>query len=142
MDEQKPTDIIQTFDSLFTNNKLQMYKILLPCFEPAGQQVLSLHIKYMELQYTIQYFKQHPYVFPPEEPNTEQLCANILPYCTPSEKRQLEQIKEMLANFKNMQEMFETINMMQEMFPEGFSFGDSENGMPADMMQMFQMLNK
>lgn len=143
MDEQKQTDIIQTFDSLFTSNKLQMYKVLLPCFESSIQQVLSIYIKYMELLFTIRYFMHYPYAFPPSSKSydLEQLCAKILPYCTPFEKQQLEKAKEMFANFSNMQEILETINMMQEMFPEGFAFGDNEGSMPSDMMQMFQMFN-
>lgn len=144
MDEQKNPDTIQAFDSLFTNNHLQMYKVLLPYFEPSIQKTIAIYIKYMEFQYTMTYFRHHPYAFMPKNNDFDasNICRTIIPYCAPREKKQMEQMMELFANMKNMQEMMDTINMMQEMFPEGFSFGDGEGGIPPDMMQMFQMFGK
>ncbi len=144
MDEQKNPDTIQAFDSLFTNNHLQMYKVLLPYFEPAMQKTIAIYIKYMEFQYTMAYFRHHPYAFMPQKDNFDAagICRLLIPYCAPREKRQMEQMMDLFANMKNMQEMMDTINMMQEMFPEGFSFGDVEGGISPDMMQMFQMFGK
>lgn len=152
MDEQNSSDIIQTFDNLFTNNNIQMYKVLLPYFEPSTQKTMAIYIKFMEFQYTMAYFKHHPYAFLPQNKDLDagDICKKILPYCAPKEKKQIEQLIEMFANLKNMQEMMDTINMMQEMFPEsfsgsfpeGFPFGDGDGGIPPDMMQMFQMFGK
>lgn len=145
MDEKKNPDKIQTFDSLFTNNHIQMYKILLPYFEPSLQKKLAIYIKYMEFQYTLTYFKHHPYAFMPKNSgfDTVEICREIMPYCANHEKMQLEKIMEMFSNFKSMQEMMDTINMMQEMFPDGFSFGEGDGGgFSPDMMQMFQMFGK
>lgn len=140
MDETKKPDKIQAFDSLFTNNHIQMYKVLLPYFEPSMQKQIAIYIKYMELQYTLSYFKHHPYAFLPKDDKSDatEICREILPFCSYQQKNQLEKIMDLLVNFKNMQEMMETVNMMKEMFPEGFSIGD-DGGLPPDMMQMFQM---
>lgn len=138
-DEQKKPDKIQAFDTLFTNNHIQMYKILLPCFDPPIQKQLAIYIKYMEFQYTLSYFKLHPYAYMPKEDSLDmtQIGREIMPYCSPSEKKNLEKMMEMSSTLKNMEEMMATVNMMKEMFPEGFSFG-GEDGSP-DIMQMFQM---
>ena len=56
MDEQPKPDKIQAFDTLFTNNHIQVYKILLPYFEPPMQKQLAVFIKYMEFRYTLSYF--------------------------------------------------------------------------------------
>lgn len=142
-EEAKKPDKIQAFDTLFTNNHIQIYKILLPYFEPPMQKHIAIYIKYMELQHTLSYFRLHPYAVMPKEEHTEtvQICREILPFCSSSEKESMEKIIEMFSNLKNAQEMMETINMMKEIFPEGFSFGDGDGPSP-DIMQMFQMFGK
>ncbi len=142
-EESKKPDKIQAFDTLFTNNHIQMYKILLPYFEPPMQKHIAIYIKYMELQHTLSYFRLHPYAVMPKEEHAEtvQICREILPFCSSSEKESMEKIIEMFSNLKNAQEMMETVNMMKEIFPEGFSFGDGDGPSP-DIMQMFQMFGK
>ncbi|MGN1148160.1 MAG: hypothetical protein ACI4TB_07030, partial [Lachnospiraceae bacterium] len=131
------------FDTLFTNNHIQMYKILLPYFDPSMQKKMAVYIKYMEFQYTLSYFKWHPHACMPREKNsdTAQIFTEILPYCTASEKQNMERMSELSSTMKNAQEMMETMNMMKELFPEGFSFGE-DDGQAPDIMQMFQMFNK
>ncbi|MED9903237.1 MAG: hypothetical protein UFG06_03545 [Lachnospiraceae bacterium] len=140
-DEQKKPDKIQAFDTLFTTNHIQMYKILLPYFEPAMQKQMAVYIKFMEFEYTLSYFKLHPFAgMPTEKPNdTSQICREISPYCSASEKASIEKIMEMFSSMQNAREMMDTFNMMKDMFPDGFSFGDGAES--ADAMQMFQMFN-
>lgn len=142
-DEREQPDKIQTFDTLFTNNHIQIYKILLPYLEPSLQKQLAIYIKYMEFQYTLTYFRLHPGAVMPKEtqPEPEAMCSELAPFCSSSEKTQLEKIAELFSNIKNAKEMMETINMMKELFPEGFSFGE-DNASAPDIMQMFQMFNK
>lgn len=143
MEEQKQPDKIQAFDALFTTNQIQICKLLLSYLEPSMQKSLAIYIKYMEFQYTLSYLQKHPKTFLPTEPQTdaEHICSEILPFCSPSQKKQVEQFAGMFSNLKNVTEMMETVNMMKEMFPEGFSFGDAGNsdGSMPDMTQLFQM---
>lgn len=133
-------DKIQTFDTLFTNNHIQLYKILLPYFEPAMQKQIAVYIKYMEFQYTLSYFKQHPCAYPQKELlcDTEKFCQEIFPYCSASEKERIKKITDLFSTMKNAQEMMNTFSAMKEMFPDGFSFGEGGDSAP-DIMQMFQM---
>lgn len=142
-DEPEKSDTISAFDTLFTNNQIQIYKVLLPYFEPPIQKNMAIYIKYMEFQYTQAYFRQHPVAFPRDgkTADTAQMYKEILPFCSLAERSQLEKIVEMTSNMKHMQEMMETINMMKELFPEGFSFGEGGE-IPPDMMQMFQMFSQ
>lgn len=130
-------DKIQAFDTLFTTNHIQIYKILLPYFEFDIQKKLAVYIKYMELEYTRTYFKQHPYAYTPKEtaPDTNILLQEILPYCAGEEKKRIKKLIEMINNMKNAQEMMETLNAMKELFPDGFSFGED-----MDMMKMFSQM--
>lgn len=144
-DDREQPDKIQAFDTLFTNNHIQMYKILLPYLDPSLQKQLAVYIKYMEFQYTLTYFKLHPHasMLKETQPDAAAMCSELAPFCSSSEKAQLEKITELFSNIKNAKEMMETISMMKELFPEGFSFGaDSDNASAPDIMQMFQMFNK
>lgn len=140
MDENKQPDKIQAFDMLFTTNHIQIYKILLPYFEPSMQKQLAVLIKYMEFRYTLTYFKNHPYAYQPKEDSsdTEAVCKEILPFCSSSEKEKIRKMLEVSSSMKNAKEMMETMSAMKELFPDGFSFGENGDGAP-DLMQMFQM---
>ncbi len=142
-EQEKNPDKIQAFDALFTNNHIQIYKILLPYFDAAMQKQMAVYIKYMEFQYTLAYFKRHPYFAMPRKnmDDTTQICKEILPYCSAAEKSNIDKIMEMSATMKNAKEMMETINMMKEMFPDGFSFNEGSDFSPEAMQQMFQMFN-
>lgn len=141
-DEAEKKDSIRAFDTLFTTNHIQIYKLLLPYLDQSLQRRLAVYIKYLEFQYTAAYFKHHPFGCMPREflSDTSQLYQEILPYCSYSERKKVEQLMDLSSTIKNAEEMMETVKMMKEMFPDGFSFGEGENG--ADFMQMFEMLSK
>lgn len=134
-------DKILAFDTLFTNNQIQMYKILLSYLQPAAQKQFAIYIKLMELQYTMSFFQNYPTAvlkLPHEEPsNMGKMVEELLPFCDMSQRNKLNQMKNMLDNFENMREMMETIQMMKELFPEGMGAGGSTDGM--DMSQLFGM---
>ena len=45
-------EAVIAFDTLYTQNHIQILKILLPYFDPYGQNHLAVWIKYLELRYT------------------------------------------------------------------------------------------
>lgn len=144
--ENKQDGII-AFDTLFTNNHICMMKLLLPILPPSRQKTLAIYIKYQELQYTLQYFTRHPsgFYIPGTSgnngsPDFNTLFENLLPYCTPGEKENISQVRNMLNSFRNMQEMLEMVNMIKEMFPEGLEgTGDGIGNLFAggDMNNLF-----
>lgn len=148
----KEHDRVLAFDTLFTTNHIRMLKIIMPYFEYQTQQSMAVYIKFLELQYTMSYFKNRPYsirnCIPAPEPfDIQKMCRDIIPYCSPKEKRQMEQMAQMFDTFHNYQDMMETVNMMKEMFPEGapFGFGDGDGmdlSQMSDMMQMFGQFPK
>lgn len=148
----KEHDKVMAFDTLYTNNHIRMLKIIMPYFEYEYQKKMAVYIKFLELQYTLNYFKNRPYhiknCIPKPEPfDFKQMYCDISPYCSPKEKKQMEQMTQMFDTFHNYQDMMETVNMMREMFPQDapFGFGDGENmdfSQMADMMQMFNMFGK
>lgn len=130
-------DNIAIFDTIFTNNRICMMKIVLPFLPPSFQKSIAVYIKYLELQYTMQYFSKHPLgIFPTQNgadsssPDPDAIWENILPYCTPAEKENVNQMRNMVQTFKNLKDMMEMMETMKELFPDGFGTTDGF-GFPA-----------
>lgn len=134
--EENELGSITAFDSLFTTNRIQMMKVLLPYLKPEQQGALAVCIKVMELNYTFAFFKNHPHALPfrlPQKPDTSKLWDEILPFCGPEERSKVENMRNMMQSMNQMKEMMETMQMMQEMFPEGM---DLENMDLSSIMEM------
>lgn len=139
--EEQISNAITAFDSLFTNNQIQMLKILLPRLAPEHQSGLAVYIKLLELQYALTFLRRHmgsrlfgnvkqlsADFFQGDNSDTIELLDELLPFSGPGERSKIENMKNMILSFKKMQEMMEMIQMMQELFPEGMG-GDN----PMDM---------
>ena len=139
--EEQNSNAIAAFDSLFTTNQLQMLKILLPRLAPEHQGGFAVYIKLLELQYAFTFLRRHMGTrlfgnvkqlsadfFQGDNTDTVELLDELLPFSGPKERSRIENMKNMMVNFKKMQEMMEMIQMMQELFPEGMG-GDN----PMDM---------
>ena len=122
--DEKGQDKVAAFDTLFTTNHIQMLKVLLTYLEPSAQRSIAVYIKWLELQYTLSFFRRYPGAslkgLPREEGfDATRLCDEMLPYCAPREKNQLQSMKSMFQNLSNAQEMMEMMQTMKELFPEG-----------------------
>lgn len=151
----KGQDKVAAFDTLFTNNHIQMLKILMSYFDPSMQRNMAVYIKYMELQYTLSFFQKHPGASVPPLPressfDISKLCGEVIPYCSSSEQAKMENMRNMFQTFENYKGMMETVQMMKEMFPEGENPMDSDfmSGMagmagfdPSQMFEMFQAMS-
>lgn len=156
MDEQN-SKAITTFDSLFTNNRIQMLKILLPWLAPGQQGGFAVYIKLLELQYTLSFLHRRPDTrlmgngkqlsadfFQGDNADTLALLDELLPFSSNEERSKIENMKNMILNFKKMQEMMDMVKMMQELFPEGMGTdnpmdmfsGMSDSGL-SSLFQMF-----
>lgn len=154
--EEPISKSIAAFDSLFTSNRIQMLKILLPWLAPSQQSGFAVYIKLLELQYTFSFLRRHSDVrllgnrsglssdfFQGDSAGTIALLDELLPFSGPQERARIDGMKNMMANLKKMQEMMEMMQMVQEMFPEGAGGGnpmDMFSGMSdMDLSSLFQM---
>lgn len=146
----KVQDKVTAFDTLFTTNYIQKLKILMSYFDRSMQKNIAVYIKYLELQYTLNFFRNHPSanVLLPHESsmNYGKLFGEMIPYCTESERSQMENMQNMFRTFEQYKEMMEMVQMMQEMFPEGenpmntmFGGGNSQGFGGMDLSQLAQM---
>lgn len=129
-----------TFDTLYTNNHIQILKVLLPYFDANSQKHLAILIKFMELRYTMEYLNRHMATLNAASDlesaeNKKRPALDIITvfeqiknFCTPSERAMFEQ----LANMKRSMEMYEEMmNMMQlfnQLHPEGESSDAKASG--------------
>lgn len=157
MDSRHP-DRAAAFDALFTTNHIQMLKLLISYLDPAMQGRLAVYIKFLELEYTLRFFQNHPAAMPlcprPVRPDggLPGLLEELLPYCSASERENLQNFQKLYQNIENMQEMMQMVEMMQEIAPEMFS-GDGTPGfggfssshgpppMPDNMADLLNMLS-
>lgn len=114
-------EAVIAFDTLYTQNHIQILKILLPYFDPYGQSHLAVWIKYLELRYTLEYVSGHP--SPPyknqtsgkSSPDFAVLFEQIKNFCSPQEKAlfgellNLQKNLEMFEEMKGMIQLFETL---------------------------------
>ncbi len=124
------TSKVIAFDTLFCTNHIQMLKVMLPYMDNQTQKSMAIYIKFLELNYTMEYFRRHPYPLcgcmeRREAPDLLQMCSELLPYCTESEKSQIEQIQNILRSMEMYREMSQTMEMMKEFMPDAASFMDA-----------------
>ena len=54
------TSKVIAFDTLFCTNHIQMLKVMLPYMDNQTQKSMAVYIKFLELNYTMEYFRRHP----------------------------------------------------------------------------------
>lgn len=132
---------VMAFDALYTNNQIQKLKVLLPYIDPSMQKNMAIYIKYMELKYTMDLCRKHPFHICSAEqekktPDMKKLCCELKPYCTEAEVRQLEQMESMFQMMEMYQEMSQTMSSMQEMFPDMGNENSDNSSMENILMNM------
>lgn len=120
--EVKESSQISAFDTLFSNNHIQMLKILLPYLDNQFQKYLAIYIKFQELQVALSFFRDRPFplcgCMPHEtEHDPAQIVKRLLPLCNKEEKERLTQILNTLQSMSQYQEMMKTMELMKDLFP-------------------------
>lgn len=123
-------EAVIAFDTLYTNNHIQILKVLLPYFDVKGRKQLAVLIKFMELRYTMDYFNRHSALNAATQeeyrksgqPDIVKIFEQIKNFCTPSERAMFDQ----LANMKKSMEMYEEMMSMMQMFSQLMPEGESK----------------
>lgn len=135
---------VAAFDTLFSSNHIQMLKVMLPYMDNQTQKSLAVYIKFLELNYTIEYYKKNPYPLcgcmeRESAPDIKKMCAELLPYCTENERKQIEQIRSLLQGMEMYKEMSKTMELMKDFMPDN-AFSDEgspqSDGTGFDMMSI------
>ena len=135
---------VAAFDTLFSTNHIQMLKVILPYMDNQTQKSMAVYIKFLELNYTIEFYKKNPYPLcgcmeKESSPDIRKMCTELLPYCTDEEKKKIEQIRSLLQGMEMYKEMSKTMEMMKDFMPDMTSStgnSDQSEGNGFDMMGM------
>lgn len=148
----KEQEKILAFDTIFSNNHIQMLKIMLPFMDRQMQKFMAVYIKFLELRYTIDFCKRTAFSLQEgikqEGPFSPLLIFDeLLPLCNMQEKKQLEQMRSVFQNMEMYQEMSKTMEMMKDFMPDMGDFfrtmqntGDSSANTPNSGFSMSDML--
>ncbi len=114
---------ITAFDTLFSDNHIQMLKVILPYMDNQTQKSMAVYIKFLELNYTLRFYKKRPYSLcgvVRQEPQRDfmTMCTELLPFCSKEEKRQIEQIRSIMQNMDMYRDMMKTMEVMKEFMPD------------------------
>lgn len=125
--EKKPSTPMTPFDEWTVPRELHILKLLIPYTPAASQQTLGILVKIMELQHTFQYFQQQKNALHSQEASAGfssplDMLEEIAPYLPPEQA-------EMLGTFRNMMNIMDMVQMMQE-FSAGANQEPYESGGP------------
>lgn len=137
---------ILAFDTLYTTNHMKILKLLLPYLEPKHQKKLAIYIKWQELLFTFQFFKQYSVSLYDTDFQKRQtfdlnaLLPLLTPYCNETEKNILSQFSQM----QNIMHMMEEMQAYMPMFQQMMSVMSGENDLSgifnSDGSNMMDML--
>ena len=100
-DKEDMTEAILAFDTLYTTNHMKILKLLLPYLEQDHQKKLAIFIKWQELIFTLNFFKQYSAsLYSPDFKQRKKLDLNtllplLMPYCSETEKNIISQFSQM-----------------------------------------------
>lgn len=133
--EKKSTTPLSPFDELTIPSELQLLKLILPYTPVTNQKMLGILIKFLELEYTIDFFQHCTLKLHSQTTDAPISFSNIISEIAPYLSKHDSQ---MLASFQNILNILE---MMQ-------TFQDTSSASPADLFsgmlspeqqEMFQM---
>ena len=130
------TQAILAFDTLYTTNHMKILKLLLPYLEQEHQKKLAVFIKWQELLFTLNFFKQYSVNLyssnfkSSKKPDFNTLFPLLAPYCSETEKK-------FISQFSQMQTMMHTLENVQQYMPmiQQFMSSMSDESNPGGMFQ-------
>ena len=145
-------DTICAFDTLYTNQQIQMLKLAMPLLPSVYRSFLAIYIKFLELQYTMQTAKQICFSTDGNHDNTsmnistlDQYFCNIMPYVSDEEKGKIQKIKNMFQTMEQFKQMQPILDMMTQANNDSSSDTDQmdilKSFLSEEQLFMFDMFN-
>lgn len=133
--EKKSTTPLSPFDELTIPSELQLLKLILPYTPVTDQKMLGILIKFLELEYTIDFFQHCTLKLHSQTTDAPVSFSNIISEIAPYLSKRDSQMLASVQNILNILEMMQT-------------FQDTSSTSPADLFsgmlspeqqEMFQM---
>lgn len=145
-------DTICAFDTLYTNQQIQMLKLAMPLLPSVYRSFLAIYIKFLELQYTIHTAKQIRFSTDGNAEGTllnastlDQYFGSIMPYISDEEKGKIQKIKNMFQTMEQFKQMQPILDMMVQSNNDASSDTDQmdilKSFLSEEQLFMFDMFN-
>lgn len=140
--EKSEIDPVIAFDTLYTNNRLQILKIILPYIDEKMQLFLAIYIKLSELIIAFHFAKtvscdsyKHG-----KEADLSKIIKYISPYLSDAENDLMNQFSSMQENMEQYKQMAQMMQMMND-------FEDSKESvlqsfLSDEQLEMFKMFRE
>lgn len=128
MEESSGQEKIYIFDSLYTNEHIQMLKIIYSNLSPQAKKSFAPVIKYLEFKYTLTLTKSGFPTGANEKGNDDtvsmiqHIYEDIKPLLSDTEKKQFSKIDEIYNMFQTFQQIQKTMEQFESM--TGIKFED------------------
>ena len=143
--DQSESDRMTPFDRLITSKHLQMLKLIIPYTPVENQRMLAIYTKFMELEYTIQFFRHfrkdiHAQAFQTTVSSPLDMLDELRPYLPEEDQNMLDTLLNMVEMFSGMENMTGNENGHSDM--GDINPMDIMKGMlKPEQQEMFEMYN-
>ena len=146
-------DLITAFDTVYTNNHIQICKMALMLLPEEKQRYAAVFIKYLEFNYTLKLCLQTPCTVNKEcsspVPFSDKLTAlmdffpKILPFCTESEAEMIKKLISLKNTYDSFEQMKPLFEMMSQMDHEASNSMDMLKGfLSPEQLNLFEMFQE
>lgn len=113
-----PENPFKNYEDYLAKSPFQTIKLLLPFLPAANQKTMVILIKFLELKYTMEYFKKgNPFSFSAnlqEDASPLERVSSIIDFLPPKEQESVEQ----LINMMSVMEAFQTMTEEESEAPD------------------------
>ncbi len=135
------------FDNLISNPTLDIMKLMIPYLPLDNQPTFALYIKFMELQATMKFFKNHPFgvlacevdANGSDNPfDSSNIFSALRPYIPAENANQIDNIMNMM----NMMNMMKQMQAMNEASGDDQSMDFLKSMLSPEQQDMFETFNQ
>lgn len=137
-------DFITCFDTLYTNNHIQICKMAMMLMPPEKQKFAAVIIKYLELNYTLQLcLNMSTNEATNKTISIQQFLPMILPFCTESEAATVKNIISIQKTFDSFEQMKPVLDLLSQMDTNADNSMDLlKNLLSPEQIDLFDMFKE
>ena len=143
-------DQITAFDTLYTNNHIQICKMAMMLLPPEKQRFAAVFIKYLEFNYTLQLCFSFSCSSLPDQSGCglnkdafTDFLPKILPFCTQKEADLVKKILSFKSTLDSFEQMKPMLDMLSQMNTEADSSMDMlKSFLSPEQLNLFEMFQE
>lgn len=144
MDAAKQS-VIDEFDKRFTNNRIQMLKVLSPYLDIPMQKYLSVYIKFNELQNALKLLNTNTstntagcfdYFQKKKNGGFKEMLEELVCFSSKEDAQKIHNLLSVFENIEKYKEIIQTMELFSDFMPQDGGNAANEGGMNDILMNM------